>query len=235
MGDAIASAVSGKAHITAFGDVAQERFAEIPLDALLVYLVDTVDASALPWLAQQFDALGLKGYGLATTEAERRQVVARAIELARYRGTPFGIKYALELIGFPNSVVIERPGFLYNAEFTHDGSRVYGAGNWATFAIWVNSGLETISPEQVDLIRRMVDVYKNVRSVLVQIIYIARVFDLTATVIPGIYCTGFDGGAPIVTALTASDLEYFGEATTYDVSIAGNLYNISIEDITVFR
>ncbi len=35
-------------------NIAAERFAQIDLTALLVYLVDIVDASALPSLAEQF-------------------------------------------------------------------------------------------------------------------------------------------------------------------------------------
>lgn len=43
-------------------NIAAERFAQIDLTTLLVYLVDLVDASALPSLAEQFHVQGLEGW-----------------------------------------------------------------------------------------------------------------------------------------------------------------------------
>ncbi len=44
-------------------NIAAERFAQLDLTALMVYLVDLVDASALPALAEQFHVQGWKvGY-----------------------------------------------------------------------------------------------------------------------------------------------------------------------------
>lgn len=186
----LASALQKYPHLTVYEDLTAERFADIDLSALLVYLIDTVDASALPFLARQFDVDGLKGFGLAQTEAQRRQVVAEAIDLVKLRGTVAGIKRGLDAIGYPNSGVQERPGFLRNGEFIRDGSRVHGAGNWATFAVWVNNNLETPTPGQLDLIRQMIQIYKNARSVLVQLVYAAELYDQDGEPIPNVYVVG---------------------------------------------
>jgi P2-related tail formation protein len=50
------------------------QMAKIPLQALLVYLVDNVPAAALPILAGQFDVLGYKGLALCQTEQDQRNL-----------------------------------------------------------------------------------------------------------------------------------------------------------------
>lgn len=69
-------------------NIAAERFAQIDLTALLVYLVDIVDASALPSLAEQFHVQGLEGWLFAANEQEKRELIKQAIELHKYKGTP---------------------------------------------------------------------------------------------------------------------------------------------------
>ena len=48
------------------------RYNSLETERLLVYLVDNVDASALPHLAEQFHILGNEGWLYATTEQEKR-------------------------------------------------------------------------------------------------------------------------------------------------------------------
>jgi hypothetical protein len=187
---ALASALQRFPDITSFEDVVSERFGDIDIASLLVYLIDTVDASALPFLARQFDVDGIKGFGLAQTDEQRRQVVAEAIDLVKLRGTVAGIKRGLEAIGYPNSGVWERPGLLHNGEFFRDGSRLHGFGNWATFAVWVNNNLADPTPGQLNLIRQMIELYKNARSVLVQLVYAAALYDEDGDLIPNVYVVG---------------------------------------------
>ena len=65
----------------------------------LVNLVDLVAADALPALAAQFHVLGAEGWNAATTDAARRELIKSAIELHRYKGTPWAVRRALELLG----------------------------------------------------------------------------------------------------------------------------------------
>ncbi len=69
-------------------NIAAERFAQIDLTALLVYLVDIVDASALPSLAGQFHVQGLEGWLFAANEQEKRELIKQAIELHKYKELP---------------------------------------------------------------------------------------------------------------------------------------------------
>src|SRR5438067_1619782 len=89
-------------NIAAFDLSAKAWFDDLRLEMLLVYIVDQVRSEALPILAAQFDVLGFKGWALCNTDDDRRALIKRAIELHRYKGTPWAIKESLKSIGFTN-------------------------------------------------------------------------------------------------------------------------------------
>lgn len=87
------------------GDVRMEalarlaaRISALPVSTPLVNLFDLVDASALPALGEQFHILGVEGWNLAGTEAARRALLKRAIELHRHKGTPWAVRSWLECL-----------------------------------------------------------------------------------------------------------------------------------------
>lgn len=143
--------------MVAFDQMVKKRFADIPLDNLLVYLIDTVTASALPYLAEQFDVLGYKGWKLAKNEAEQREVIKRAIELHRFKGTVWAVKEALKSIGYPDAELIEHAD--------------PGPNGWATFRINLNLGSNSLSAAQIDELVKMINQYKNARSHLTDLSY----------------------------------------------------------------
>jgi phage tail P2-like protein len=153
----LANSIADIPHFAAFDLIAKRRLEAIQLDALLVYLIDTVSEEALPFLAQQFDVLGYKGMRLASTTEQKREVIKRAIELHRFKGTVWAVKEALKTIGYPDAILTE-----------HVQS---GPGGWATFRIEIDAGNNPISAQAVDELVRMIDEYKNVRSHLVDISY----------------------------------------------------------------
>jgi len=148
----LADSVSYLPHIAAFDLLVKKRFSELELDRLLVYLIDTVDESALPFLADQFDVLGYKGYGLATTTAEKRSVIKRAIELHRYKGTLWAVRESLKNIGYPDAVFTE-----------------HVSGHWAKFKVSIDIGGNPVSVASIAELVRMINEYKNVRSHLAEI------------------------------------------------------------------
>lgn len=142
-----------------------------------MYLIDVVDVRALYWLASQFDVLGYKGWFLTTDEASRRQLIRTAIELNKYKGTPWAVKEAIRSLGFTNVELIERAGLIYltlDGSWTLNGDEDLGgddSGEWATFAVIIDASdfQASISPEYVTAIRALIDEYKNVRSHLVEL------------------------------------------------------------------
>ena len=133
-------------HLIAFELLMKQRFDKIQLDALLVYLIDYVNETALYSLAQQFDLLGFNGWKLADTNAKKRALIKKGIELHRYKGTVWSIKEALKTVGFPDATITEH--------VTH----------WAGFTIQLNAGNAIVSLQQLENATEMVNSYKNVRS-----------------------------------------------------------------------
>ena len=157
MPNILASAISNISHLAAFDELAEERMSTIQLDRLLIYIIDTVDASALPWLAKQFNVLGYRGMRLAQTEAQQRQVIKTAILLKRYAGTPWAVKQALRSIGYPDAILVENAGV--------------GPTGWAQFRIELNVGDNPISADKLEELVQMIKIYKGTRNHLLDISY----------------------------------------------------------------
>ena len=126
--------------------------AGIPVAELLVYNIDQVDAKAIPALAEQFDVLGYKGMRLAKTEDDQRQIIKRAIELHRYKGTIWSVKEAMKSVGFADVTINE-----------------HVAGHWANFSITLLNAGVGITDSSILELRKMIEEYKPQRSNLVAI------------------------------------------------------------------
>jgi P2-related tail formation protein len=161
-----------------------DRLGLLPLDQLLVNLVDNVTAGALPWLAEQFHVTGLEGWNLCVTEADRRSLIKRAIWLHRKKGTPWAVKEGLKSVGFGGAELIERlPSLNYDGAETFTGTENYGSGvNWARFKVLLDLGENRgVSLQETALIRDVVTEWKNERSHLDAITFRAVTTD-TATI-----------------------------------------------------
>lgn len=82
------------------------RVSALDLSVLVVYDFDTVSATALPSLAEQYRVLGDAGWNLAATEAQQRALLKEAIALHRLRGTPYAVTRVLAILGL-NANMIE--------------------------------------------------------------------------------------------------------------------------------
>lgn len=170
----LASGISQVDHLAAFDAMVEQRFANINLQAVLIYMIDTVSASALPSLAAHFDVLGYKGYGLAETEQQKRDVIKRAIELHRFKGTPWSIKEALRAIGYYSAEIEERliHTIYYDGTYNHNGSQVYGEGHWADFRVTIDIGNDMgVTAQSAADAYKLILEYKNARSRLRDVSY----------------------------------------------------------------
>lgn len=178
----LASALGGKEHLQAWDELFEFRFATVELETLLIMMVDTVPSDALPYLADQFDLLGVNGWNACKTEQDRRNLVKRAIELKRYQGTPFAIRRALQSVGYYDAVILKNPGAFYNGKFKHDGEVTYGSGMWASIAVILDIGetkglTEKENSEAIDLI----NTYKSARDKLLWIDHKCTLVDTVET------------------------------------------------------
>jgi len=126
--------------------------------------------------------MGLEGWALTVTEADKRALIKKAIELHRYKGTPWAIRNAVRAVGFGECEIIEGVGLDYNGQSTYNGANNYNGGNWATFRVKVeipNNRPVTLS--EFNALRTMILEYKNARSHLVDIslvVYLQTEHDL---------------------------------------------------------
>jgi len=117
------------------------RLSGLPLERLLVYLIEQVDARLLPELAAQFHVSGVEGWHLANTEAAQRELIKRSVALHRKKGTPWALKEALKTIGVAPLEIIERlPQVRYDGAINHAGGQHYSAYNWAQFRLHASIG-----------------------------------------------------------------------------------------------
>lgn len=98
MADLLPPPLAGDERFMQLCSLMEQRFGAVNLNTLLVYLIDLVTPSALPVLAEQFHATGLEGWAFTRTEEERRRLIKNAIELHKYKGTPWAIKQVLKTL-----------------------------------------------------------------------------------------------------------------------------------------
>lgn len=157
----IASAISDNELAQAFSELVAERWDNWDLSVFLPYLVDTCAASVLPYLADQFDVEGVRGFAMAMDEEQQRGIIKKSIALHKYIGTPWAIREACRTVGFPVIVLEEGvtaiPGGPENPE------------DWARFRVLVAADLNRhITVEEAKKMRLFVEFYKNERSHLVE-------------------------------------------------------------------
>src|SRR5574337_894688 len=138
--------LAGDERFQALGQLAA-RISDIDLSPLLVYLVDTVNPSALPNLAEQLHILG-EGWQFARDDDERRRLLKRAIELHRYKGTRWAIQQVLETLAFSGQI---------SEWFQYGGQPYY-------FKINVELSTRGIDEATFDALVALITEYKNVRS-----------------------------------------------------------------------
>ncbi|EOT8834489.1 phage tail protein I [Escherichia fergusonii] len=154
-------------------NIAAERFAQLDLTALMVYLVDLVDASALPALAEQFHVQGLEGWLFTTDEREKRELIKQAIELHKYKGTIWAVRRVLEILSLPGTI----------SEWFEYGGKAYF---FKVDIELVDKGMdENLFNDLVELIHE----YKNTRSKLEALI----VWIINQSAIPVIGCALYGG------------------------------------------
>lgn len=166
----LASALGGKEHLQAWDELFEFRFATVELEKLLIMMVDTVDSAALPYLADQFDLLGVKGWNACKTEQDKRNLIKRAIELKRYQGTPFSIRRAIQSVGYYDAVILKQPGAYYNGKFKYNGDVTHGSGMWATIAVILDIGeTKGLTQKENDEAIELINEYKSARDKLLWI------------------------------------------------------------------
>ena len=135
----------------------QQTFKRIDLSKLLIYFVSVVDSDVLPFLAQEFDVLGTKGWDYATTDDEQRDLIRKAVQLHRYKGTPWAIKQVMAQAGLIGATLLEGTGT--------------GPGGWAVFRIVLDITVLAPDPAQIANAVTLINLYKPQRCILEGLFY----------------------------------------------------------------
>lgn len=151
-------------------DLTGKRLAEIDLTVLLVYLVDMVQESALPWLAEQFSLTDGDGWDLAESDEAKRELIRGAIELHRYKGTPWSIREILRRLGFGEIELIEGIGRLkYDGTKRYNGWYIHGdPGSWPVYRVILN---QPVTNDQAGSLIRTLESFAPVRCKLASLEY----------------------------------------------------------------
>ncbi|MGH7099397.1 MAG: phage tail protein [Stellaceae bacterium] len=126
-----------------------QRLGKIDLSPLLVYTISGAPASALPFLAWQFD-ISSPFYALLTGNESQVQLIQQAIAIHRYHGTPYAIGAILNALGFPVTTILE-------GQASWGGSSWPADEGWAVFRVQVlkETGAQTTYPASWDVLTNL--------------------------------------------------------------------------------
>jgi phage tail P2-like protein len=195
-------------------DALGARLDGLDLAPLLIYRLEDVPDDALPLLAWQFHVMGDEGWHFVETPAARRELIRRAIELHRYKGTPWAVRRAAESTGFRVIAVVEGlPVATFDGVNSFAGAIDYGDPlRWAEFRVDLELGEQRLLAADVGRVRRLVDAYKNARSHLDSVGFR---LELTGEAAPA----ATDDGAGLAVA-HGEVVELFAPAIRYDGTFA---------------
>lgn len=145
------------------------RLQGLDLAVLAIYDIDNVDASALVALSEQLNVQGLRGWTLALTEAKQRALLKDAIPLHQTAGTPYAVKRAMSLVGYPDATIQENPGNFYDGDWTYNGAREYDGAEIGAFIVTLDSTQSVVSTDRIELIVSLINEWKNARSYLLDL------------------------------------------------------------------
>ena len=151
---------------------ATKRLSNFDLSPILVYLIDSVHESALYYLADQFSLLGYDGWSLAESEDQKRELIKSAIELHRYKGTPWSIREVCRRLGFGEIEIIEGIAHIhYDGIYQYNGHQVHGGDDtsWAIYRIILLE--QPITNDQAQLLRNVLSAFAPARCHLESLDY----------------------------------------------------------------
>ncbi|HAG2581968.1 TPA: phage tail protein [Salmonella enterica] len=151
----------------ALARVADRRLSAIDLTPLLVYLIDITEETALPWLAGQLSLTGDNGWSLAESTDRQRELIKNAIELFRYKGTPWAVREVIRRLGFGEINLLEGPVGVEPQTLAKYPPETH----WALYQVVLLS--TPVTNDQAVMIRRMLEVFAPARSELVALDFTA--------------------------------------------------------------
>lgn len=133
---------------------------------IMTTLVELLDDAFIPLLAEKWSVTGYDGEFLAESDGSKRGLIKAAIELHRYKGTPWAIREVLRRLGFGEVEIDE--GLKAR---TYDHKLVQSiplSDKWAYYAIRLN---QPITNEQGQHLRKILRNFAPARCTLAVLDY----------------------------------------------------------------
>lgn len=160
----------------ALEDAGGTRLSAIQSQVATLWNADTCPEHHLAHLAA---ALSVDFWDDAWPAARKREMIRRAPELHRLKGTPAGLVEALSILGHPNSYLTERVAWQHDGAHKRDGRINYGGPlKWYEFDVHLQSG-RTVGAGALTVLRRYIESFKAAHARLRRIYYGARKHDGT--------------------------------------------------------
>jgi len=212
---ALPPALASDPRFSALIDLLWQQHASLPLDTLMLYLIDTAPEAALLPLAEQFSMTEEVIWPAVSTPDAKRRLIKEAIALHRAKGTPWAVKQALAAHGYGDCDLIEHGQRM--TEWLNAGGELLDGGNaldgttdlsapdktfrflthhWAEYTLRLNAADGETTHAMMREIIRLCAAFAPARSRLVTILLFAAAhFDATVRMI-GLTVRGravFDG------------------------------------------
>lgn len=154
---------------TALADLGK-RLNSLDKSQMMTGFTDLVPAGFLELLAEKWSVTGYDGWLLAESEDAKRKLIKRAVELHRYKGTPWAIREIIRQLGFGEVEILE--GLFdkrRDGSFVRDGTYFHGdRSKWAHYRVILKT---PITNDQSELLRKTLRVFAPARCVLASLDY----------------------------------------------------------------
>ena len=137
-------------NIKALAEAIEPEFEKVKQEIINVLIyprIDELSEETLDLLAWQFH---IEGYELAANITEKRNLIKKAIELHRYKGTKYAIEKACEALNIKGII---------NEWFEYGGQPYY-------FKVDINLKYQGLQSDTYDKLLNLIEEYKNLRSKL---------------------------------------------------------------------
>lgn len=164
-------------HLLALVDAGKASVDSLPVEQVIVFLPQEVNANALDILIKEW-SVNLPGIGDSTDQV-KRDMLDSALELHRFKGSLWSIREVFRIAGMPvidilESVELNTYNQRYYGGFYYGGGSVYGpaAAHWAQYAIRFHMAATT-QPIPNSLSQSMVDVLKEFAPARCELMWLA--------------------------------------------------------------
>lgn len=150
---------------TALADLSK-RCKTLPISQIMTTIVDLLGDEFMPLLAEKWSVTGYDGEFLAESDSSKRALIQTAVELHRYKGTPWAIREVIRRLGFGEVEIDEG---LRNREYEHSiVANIREQDRWAYYAVRL---AQPITNEQTALIRKILRNFAPARCTLAALDY----------------------------------------------------------------